>query len=87
MGRKVVFEDHLAKIRDRAIDIEMANGDSFHIDPPELWPDTVNDADELETAKIILGGEERYEAFVAAGGSYRALGSIIEGGFGETIPE
>lgn len=86
MGRKIVLEDHLAKLRDRGIDIE-AGDEKFHIDPPQLWPDTVDGLDELETAKVILGGEERYNAFLAAGGSYRMLGSIIEGGFGETIPE
>ncbi len=86
MGRRIVLEDHKSKLAERGIDIE-AGGESFHIDPPQLWPDLIDGLDEFETAKAIMGGEDRYNEFVAAGGSYRLLGSIIEGGFEATIPE
>lgn len=87
MGRRIVLEDHKQKLAERGIDIETSNGTTFHIDPPQLWPDNIDGLDELDTAKTILGGPERYDEFIAAGGSYRLLGSIIEGGFEATIPE
>lgn len=88
MGRRIVFTDHQQKLRERGTDLEMPDGTVFHIDPPQLWPDTVDEApSELETCKILLGGDERYNAFVAAGGNYRMIVALVNDGFEATIPE
>lgn len=87
MGRRVVLKDHLAKIEERSIDIETADGQVFTIPPPQLWPDAVDDAvGEVATAKVIMGAKQ-YAEFVKAGGNARVLGDIISGGWEATVPE
>lgn len=86
MARRVVLADHLAKLSDRGIDIE-AGGEVFHIPPPQMWPDAVDDAiGEAAVAKVVFG-EDRYAEFVAAGGNARIFGSIVSDGFDATVPE
>lgn len=58
------------------VEIETADGQVFVIPPPELW------SDEVQTSKGIMGNAraflgDRYEAFVAAGGSAAVVNAIV----------
>lgn len=82
MSQKFVLEDHKKKIAERGVDIE-AGGQTFHLDPPELWPDDVaaTQSSDLRALGVAILGEERFDAFVAAGGSGGLLASIVEEAF------
>lgn len=80
--RRVVLSDFKAKKRDEgAIEIEAEDGTVFRIDPPALWPDDAlvlaKEKRAVELATLLLGGEDGYRAFVAAGGSAALLDAII----------
>ena len=53
----------------------------FTIDPPALWSDDLlelaKNADNLALSKALLGGEEQYAKFCAAGGSQAVIGAIL----------
>lgn len=91
MARRIVFEDHKAKYADQRLELEMRDGSVFTIDPPQLWPDDVitlsRDNDLIALAKVILGGVDKYDQFVAAGGTAGMLGEVVQQEFGSTIPE
>lgn len=88
MTTRVKVSDHLAKLRDRGVDIEMEDGQTFHIDHPQLWPDEIQqEKDPVAGATMMLGGPENYAAFVAAGGSSGLLASVIEDEFGAAVPQ
>lgn len=77
--RRIVLDDYKGKKRDEgAIDIETADG-VFSIDPPELWSDEAAAAaaanDGPGIARALLG--DKYDAFIAAGGSGTVIMSII----------
>jgi hypothetical protein len=59
--------------------IEAENGDTFEIDPPELWDDDVFSATggPVAEAKAIMG-EEEYARFRAAGGRATLVSYLIE---------
>lgn len=88
MSTRVKLSDHLAKLRDRGVDLEMEDGQTFHIDHPQLWPDELqSEKDPVAAATMMIGGAEKYAAFVAAGGSSGLLASVIEGEFGAAVPQ
>jgi hypothetical protein len=61
-----------------AIDIEVDSGEVFTIPPAELWPDSVRLAtNDVEYAVAILGGQERYDAFLAGGGNAAMLNAMF----------
>lgn len=88
MSRRVLLSEFKEKrTAERGIDIEAANGEVFHVPPPETWPDEVfGDSDPVAQAQK-LWGEEKYAEYVAAGGTARLLAAIIEEGWDATIPE
>lgn len=51
----------------------------FRVDPPELWPDEVQDlaaaGKATEVTKFLLG--DQYEAFIDAGGSNAILNLVL----------
>lgn len=78
---RVVLNDFKAKKMDEgAVDIE-TDGGVFTIPPPELWPDEAQDfmpeKDYVGLMKLLLGGDERYAEFVAAGGSAAIANAIV----------
>lgn len=89
--RRVVLDDYKAKkSAEGSIEIETSAG-VFTIPPPELWPDEVGTFaranDDVGAATVLLGGEDRYREFVAAGGSATIVWSIIKDEKGATLPE
>lgn len=68
------------KENEGAIDIEMPDGQTFRIPPPELWPDEVADYAEkreiVAMAEAILGAE-RFAEFKTAGGSATIINAIF----------
>lgn len=89
---KVKLSDFKAEKADEgAIEIEDDNGEIYHIDPPELWSDDItalNDADDnIGVARALIGGDDQYEKFVAAGGSAMLLLSIIGDTHGVSVGE
>lgn len=91
MARRIVYEDHRQRSADRGIELEMKDGQVFHIEPPELWADAILKKamaeDPFGVAEGIIGGPERYAEYVAAGGTASMIGKIVEEEFGATIPE
>lgn len=62
-----------------AIDVETDDGQVFRIPPPEIWPDEVSALARVQDvpgmARAILG-DEKFEAFIAAGGTATLLNAI-----------
>lgn len=85
--RHVVLSDFKArKEQEGAIDIETDSG-VFTILPPELWPDAAldPDADPITGARALLG--DRYDDFVAAGGSAAIISAIVTDEHGLSMGE
>lgn len=61
------------------IEIETDDGQVFKVDPPQFWSDEAADpkVGPRETMISILG-EDQYEKYKAAGGSYASLNLVIE---------
>lgn len=81
MARRIVLADYKQKKRDEeAIEIETEDGTIFAIDPPALWPDEIQPLalgeDMVGMAKMLIG-EDKYAAFVAAGGSAAMVGAMV----------
>lgn len=74
-----------------AIEITGENGKTWTIDPPELWPDEAQpvaaSGDYVGLAKLVLGGDDEYAAFVAAGGTAAMVGMMIADEHGATPGE
>jgi hypothetical protein len=63
------------------IEIEGVDGRIFTVPAPEMWPDEVHVAasknDLIALATAMLGGEEVYAEFRAAGGSAAVLNAVV----------
>jgi len=78
----------VAEIRDEHPPIVIkAAGEAFEIAPPQLWSDEIieNGTDPVTTARLLLG--DRYDAFVAAGGSAIVLARILQKEAGVSVGE
>lgn len=90
---RVRLSDFKAKKRDEgAIIIEADDGTEFRVEPPELWSDDIltmsaDRARVVEMATAMLGGEEEYSRFVAAGGSAAVLSAIVADEHGLDVGE
>lgn len=73
-----------------AIEIETDN-ETFVVDPPELWSDDVialaTGGDNLGLSKALLGGDDVYARFVAAGGSQAVMGLVLTEMIGAALPK
>lgn len=89
MPKRIVLDDYVSKLRDeRSIEIMMRDGQVFKIDPPQLWPDAIKQVENaVEQAQLLLGGEEAYAQFVAAGGNAQIINAMIADGFEADVPE
>lgn len=79
-NHRVVLTDFLDKKRkEGSIEIETADGQVFTVDPPSLWPDEITQVDDKDNEKVgrLVLGDERFEAFKAAGGSANIMAAII----------
>lgn len=89
--RVVNLADFKAKRRDEgAIDVVAEDGNTYRIDPPELWPDEASEraeAGDLVAAARAVMGAEQYEAWVAAGGTASLVMAIIADEHGVTVGE
>ena len=77
------------KRHEGSIEVE-TDTETFWIDPPELWTDemlerAVHD-DNLGLCKLLLGGDEGYARFVAAGGGQAIIGTILAEAGGFPLP-
>lgn len=73
-----------------AFDIECEDGTKFRVPPPELWPDEVGRLariGDLPALAIAVLGEEKFEAFKAAGGTATLLNAIIGDQHGASLGE
>lgn len=92
MAKRYNLDDYKQKKRADAIEIEAGDGSVFTIDPPALWHDDLlqkaaggGTPDPIESGRLLLG--DRYDAFVAAGGSAALLNSIVAEEYGVSVPE
>lgn len=75
--KRVRFSDFRdMRIAEAGIVVEMDNGEEFVIPPPDLWPDMDPTTRDEDLARLVMG--DRADAFVAAGGSGRLIGSLIQ---------
>lgn len=86
--RKIKLSDYKKKKKDEGgIEIELDNGETIRIDPPEIWDDEVLAAakdDDIEACRLLVGGPEMYELFKASGGSAATLLSMLQDEHGAT---
>lgn len=80
--RRYKLSKVIDEVRDKvggSIEIETDDGQVFIIDPPPLWNDTAVDPNvgPNDTGKAVFG-EERWEQFKKAGGSYVLLNRVLE---------
>lgn len=92
MSKQVDLAVFLQTLRDKypGLDVNVGNGVTMYVPPPQLWTDTVLSAqreDDLVGAARALVGDDDYTAFVAAGGSAAVLMAIVEDGFDLSLPE
>ena len=77
-----------ARLKLPRIVMDFGEGREFSIDPPELWPDAVNDAASsgkaTEVTKLLLG--DRYVEFLEAGGSNSVLNLVLKEHSGGMAP-
>ena len=77
---RVNLTDYLDKKgSEGGFDIDLPDGSSIAIPPPEVWPEEVANAGQEDVkaiAKALLG--DRYDEFIAAGGSSFALASMVQ---------
>lgn len=88
--QRVVLSDYKAKRRDEgAVEIETEDGQVFRIDPPELWPDDIQEnlqsGNNIAIARALIG--ERYDDFVASGGSANLLVGVLGSVHGVSVGE
>lgn len=82
MGRKRYrLSEVVAEVREEhpPIEIETDDGQVFEVPPPELWPDEVVElatTRPVDSARLVMG--ERYDQFIAAGGSAGLLSVIVQ---------
>lgn len=78
-----------ARLKLPQIVFDFGDGVEFSIDPPELWPDAVNDAASsgqgTEVTRLLLG--DQYEAFIEAGGSNSVLNLVLQQHTGKAVGE
>lgn len=85
---KYKLADVVAEIAEKHPSIVIEAGeDVFEVAPPQLWSDEIieNGTDPVATARLLLG--ERYDAFVAAGGSAIVLAHILQQEAGVSVGE
>lgn len=77
--RKIIFaEVEQAKRDEQGFDLEMPNGETFSVDSPLFWPEGWERAEgKRDLAVMVLGGEDRFAAFEAAGGTAAMLDAIL----------
>lgn len=89
MTRRIKLSEFKEQRRSEGgIEIEAADGEVFVIDPPELWPDEAlalaQANDNLGVARLVIGGDDAYARYVAAGGTAALLGQIFQDFTGAT---
>lgn len=78
---RVKLTDFKAKKADEgAVEIEADDGEIYRIDAPEVWSDEIAELaqseDQVAVARALIG-EDRYDAFVAAGGTAMLVMAIV----------
>lgn len=94
-GTSHVRRVKLSDFKDRKADegaIEIVTDDEqiWRVPPPELWSDdvlTLSTTNPLAAAELLIGGPEKYAAFVLAGGSAMLVMGIVNDEHGETLPQ
>lgn len=79
---RVVLKDWMGKKRDEgAIEIELDDGSTVRIDPPQLWPEEATKAaandDTSALAMLVLGGPEEFRKFCNSGGNATMIMAIF----------
>lgn len=92
MQRRVSIAEFKARKRDEGgLDIEGEDGTLFSIPNPALWPDELMElaraGDNIGAARLVLGGDETYQRFVAAGGSAVLLMAMVKDELGASAGE
>lgn len=76
MAKAIKFSDYRERVIDAdSIDVEMPDGSTITIPPPEAWPGKMPRSDEA-SAKLILG-DDGWKRWLDAGGNVRLLFRVI----------
>lgn len=92
MARKtIVLDEYKARKAETSALIVEAGGETFTIPPPPCWPDNFVDLaranDNVGLAKAILGGDEVYARWIAAGGTAALLLGLVQDEMGASMGE
>jgi hypothetical protein len=88
--RYVLTEFIERRIEEAGIDIELPDGTTVTIPPGELWPEETApllDADDYQAAAQVILGADEWARFVAAGGSWKLMNSILRDARGANAGE
>lgn len=82
MAKKINLSEYIERKRaEHSIDIELGDGSTVTLPPVELWPpeyrERLDAGDREGAAVVLLGGQEAYDRFRAAGGSFNVLNGIF----------
>lgn len=91
MARKVNLHDFLERRRQEAgVELDLGNGRSVILDPPDLWPDEVAEmaqrGENVAIAQALLSDDD-YKAFLAAGGTAGVIAMLVAEAQGVNLGE
>lgn len=91
MGKTLNYGAFVERKRDDKTQITMPDGSTFEVDDPALWTDDMARRamanDHIGLATEILGGEDAYKRFAAAGGNAYTLLAMLQDANGATVGE
>lgn len=81
MSKVVLAEYKEKQLKEKSVEIELSDGSSVFMLPPQLWDDSfiqiAKDEGDQVLAEKLLGGAENYKRFVDDGGTSMILMSLI----------
>lgn len=90
---KVVLHEYKEKaLKEKSIEIELSDGSSVFMLPPQLWDDSFREValsgqgDEVLAIKL-LDGEDNYKRFKDDGGTTMILMSLVADALGTDLPK
>lgn len=87
MGKKRYnLADFKERKREAGVEVELSDGSTILIPPPELWPDGTEQLDDAAVMAKAIVGDEAFVRFTADGGTGLLLMGIVKDSQGGTDP-
>lgn len=86
MARRVVLSEFRdERVKDASIEIELSDGSTVTVPPPECWPDKLPRG--IVAVAMAVLGDEQWGRYAADGGTAKMLDKIITDAQGATAGE